>query len=102
MISLVRIPIGGTNFRRLFGNVEGVGRFGLHLERHLIRLKARFELRVLLEILAVQFVQLVHQVQLPALFANHRVLVANVFDELIHARHLRVNAHALEQAGQKR
>ena len=38
---------------RLLGDVEGVGRLGLHPERHLERLDARLELRFLLELLAV-------------------------------------------------
>src|SRR5262249_34512465 len=40
--------------RRLFVEVERVGRLGLHLERHLVSLQPGFELRVLLQVLAME------------------------------------------------
>jgi LysM repeat protein len=49
----------------------------------------------------VQFVQLVHEVELPPLFAQDGILVANIFDQLIHARDLRVDADALVDTRKK-
>ena len=86
---------------RLLVQIKGVGRLGLHLERHFKGFQPRLQLRVLLQVLAVQFVQLVHQIQLPALFGQRRDRIADVFNQLVQRGNLGVDAHALINARQK-
>ena len=53
LIALAGTPVSIPYGCRFFLDVERIRRLGLHLERHFVRLQARFELRVLLEILRV-------------------------------------------------
>src|SRR5206468_1974460 len=59
------------------------------------------KLRLLLEVLTVQLVQLMDQVQLTPLLREGRVLISNIFDELVESGVFGVDAHALVKAGQK-
>jgi hypothetical protein len=63
---------------RLLRNVEGLGCFGLHAEGHLERLDARVELLFLLHLLAVERVELVREIELPALAVGAGERVADV------------------------
>ena len=84
-----------------FLKIKRIGRLRLHLEGHFVRLQPRLELRVFLQVLAVEFVELVHQIQLAPLLGQRRVRVVDVLDDLVNARSLGVDAHALVHARQK-
>ena len=99
-------PCGGVavevlDVRRFLVEIEGIGGGGLHLEGDFVGLDARFQLGVLLQILGVEFVELVDQIELPALFRFGDVRVADVLDHLIDRGGLGVDAGALVNAGQK-
>ena len=47
------LPYSSRTLWRFLGDVEGVGRLGLHAERHLERLDAGLELLFLVELLGV-------------------------------------------------
>ncbi len=86
---------------RLAAEIEGVGGGGLHFEGDFVGFDAGFELGVLLEILGVQFVELLDQIQLPALFGFGNIGAADVFDHLVHAAGGGVDIGALVNAGQE-
>ena len=69
LLALRRGAVHLADARRLLGDIEGVGRLGLHLEGHLEGLEARLELRVLLQLGRVDFVELMHEIELLPLFA---------------------------------
>src|SRR3977135_652821 len=79
------IALGGASIKlahtlRLFVEVEGIGGFSLHLERHFIRLQPSLKLRILLQVLAVQLIELMNQVELTPLFRKRGVLIMDVLD----------------------
>lgn len=49
----------------------------------------------------MNFVELVDQIELPALFIKRCVFVADIFDERIHRCDFGVDAHTLEDSGEK-
>ena len=57
---------------RLFVEIEGIGGRGLHFEGDFVGFDAGFQLGVLLQVLGVEFVELLNQIQLAALFAGRR------------------------------
>ncbi len=101
LIALGRAAIKFARCLRLFVQVKRIRRFGLHFECHLIGLQPRFKLRLFLQILAVQLIELMDQIQLPALLGQRRVRIANVFDQLVHGSDLCVDADALINSRQK-
>ena len=78
-----------AKFAAAFGKLGGLA--VLNLEG----LQTRFELRVLLHVLAVQLVELMDQVELASLLGQTGILIVNVLDELIDLRDFRVDADAL-------
>jgi hypothetical protein len=102
LFALLGRAVGGAGVGRLLVDIEGIQRLGLHAESDLIAFEARFQGGVALQILRVEFVELMDEVELPALLVLRDVRVADVLNHLRHARRLRVDARALIDAGEKR
>ncbi len=101
LLALLGRAVGGAGVGRLLVDIEGIERLRLHAERNLVALEPSLERGVALEILGVQFVELVNEIELPALFVLRDVRVADVLNHLRHARGLRVDARALIDAGEE-
>src|SRR5437773_8439714 len=90
-----------TNVLRLLGDVKGVSGIQLHAVGQLEGLNTRFQPRVLPSALDMFLVELMQQVELLPLLFEGGVIVANVFDQLLQLRVLRVNERALIHAEQE-
>src|SRR5437762_11166299 len=95
------LAIHGPDVRRFLADVEGIVGLHLHPIGKLERLNARLESRVLPTALFMFLVELVQEVELPALLLKRSVVVADVFDELLELRVLRVDERSLIHAGQE-
>jgi hypothetical protein len=101
LLALGRVAVGRPHRLGLLVQVEGVRRRGLHLEGDLVGLEPGLEHLVVLEVARPHLVELLHEVHLAALLGRPDVGVADVLDHLLHRRHLRVDARALEHARQE-
>ena len=81
--------------------IERIGSLDLHAERSLERFDARFELRVLLQILAVYLVQLLHEIEFPPLFLPGRYIDCGCSGSSFDRGHGGIDTHCLKIAGQK-
>ena len=90
-----------ANVLRLAANVERLGRLGLHAEAELERANAGFERRIIVPGLRVASVEPFEQVELLALLRQRDAIVANVLDQLLDLRVLRVDVRAFVDAGQE-
>ena len=72
-----------------------------HAIGHLERSDAGFELRVLLQVLAVHLVQLLHQIELSPLFLPVEVLIADVLDHPFNGGRGSVDACCLQISREK-
>ena len=86
---------------RLAADVERLGRLGLHAEAELERLDAGLERGVVLPRLQVAGIEPLQQVELLALLRQRDAVVADVLDELLDRRVLRVDVRAFVDAGQE-
>ena len=79
--------------------VEGIGRFHLHLISQLKGLQARLQFRVFPQGLTVFLIELIEQIKLPPLLLPRGVIITDVLDELVHLGVLGVDRRPLISAG---
>ena len=91
-----------VNVLRLARDVEGVGRLHLHAVGQFERLDPRLQLRLVRPLLGVPAVHPLHQVQLPSLLRSRPPRIADVGNQLVDLRMLRVDIRPLKHPGQKR
>ena len=95
------VPYSSRTDGRLAAQIEGVGGFGLHAEGGLHGLDAAFEELVLADGLFVVAVELLHEVQLPALGRRGQLRVPQVADHPFRVGDGIVEGGALMARGQK-
>ena len=86
---------------RLLAQVEGIHGLHLHLEGEFISLQPGFQLPVLAELLRVHLVELVKQIELPALLRQGDELVADILNQLFDLGVFRVDVGSLKNTREK-
>ena len=89
------------NVLRFARDVERLGRFHLHSVGQLEGLDPRFQLLVVLPFLQVLSVELLKQIELSTLLGPTDSRVADILDQLLNLRGLRVDVSSLKDARQK-